>query len=202
MFPVAFTYLSSSFCPLPDCLSGCSKNMGETGGCLPSWFHPAKLLFEAAPLRRVLWDCPVIRNGLRWRLSLFKRRLFGELLVTFSWSTLYDYYIHKACICQSIPPQYIELSVISVNYIQFSNVRSLFLHRTCLLPCLRYYKTSCPANGHIAACAMRTKAPQFCGAFENCHICDLNAAGRSRRVRPCFDQLQISPGDISLVTMS
>ena len=88
----------SSFFPPPDCLSGCSKYVGETGGCLPSWFHPAKLLFEAASMRRVLWDCPVIRSGLRWRLCLFKRRLIGELLVTFSWSTLCDY---------------------SVNYIQF-----------------------------------------------------------------------------------
>lgn len=56
LFRVAFTYLSSSFCPPNDYRSGCSKNMGETGGCLPSWSHPAKLLFEAAPLRRVLWE--------------------------------------------------------------------------------------------------------------------------------------------------
>ena len=145
MFPVACTYLSSSFYPSSDCLSGCPKNVGETGGCLPSWSDPAKLLFEAASLRKVLWDCPIIRNCLRWHLNLYKRRLIGELLVTFSWSTLCDYYSGKSVFCQLIKGNICLLSDYSVYYIQFDcfvsfSAASLYCkrHGTALLavPCL------------------------------------------------------------------
>lgn len=68
----------------------------------PSDRPPAKLLFEAASFWKALWGDSFIRRLLKYSVLQIERRLIGELLVTFSWSTLCDYYRQTPLICQSI----------------------------------------------------------------------------------------------------
>ena len=80
----------------------------------------AELLFGTVPVWPVLWDWSYIRIlSLRTSLNWYWR-MIGELLVTFSWSTLWVYYSQTPSICQLIFRFLYKLSLFSDIYIQLS----------------------------------------------------------------------------------